>query len=213
MSPIELATELDAKYTEFDTRRAQAQREADECAARMVVIKQRTSAICVATTTLANLPPVAAEEEWRDFLIKARKTLCDELLALPARIRTDHDYGVQQNLKLSIIAVDRGPGVANDTGFSLDTLRLGHLMREAGYSAWFGSRPEVEERIERLIAQRNEAQAQLDDAMLDDDERAKRDAESAARAAKLNAAPVRKTRGDGSQYDRWPDGRVVEISE
>lgn len=28
----------------------------------------------------------------------------------------------------------------------------------------------------------------------------------------LNAAPQRKTRGDGSQYDRYPDGRVVEVA-
>jgi hypothetical protein len=28
----------------------------------------------------------------------------------------------------------------------------------------------------------------------------------------FNAAPQRKVRGDGSQYDRYPDGREVEVS-
>jgi len=49
--------------------------------------------------------------------------------------------------------------------------------------------------------------------LLDDDERAKRDAESKARRAALDALPERKTRGDGTMYDRYPDGRRVEVTQ
>ena len=64
-------------------------------------------------------------------------------------------------------------------------------MREAGYEPpgadpgrhysgvmpWFGSILEVECRIAKLQQQRDEAQARLDDALLDDTERARRAAE------------------------------------
>jgi hypothetical protein len=212
MNPLELVKELEAKRDEFNTTRSQAQLEADTSARCAEVVAQRISVINMATRTLASLPPLGPEEAWRGFLIAARKTLCDELMAMPARIRSSHDLGVQQNLKLSIVAIDRGPGVTGDTGYLLDTLRLGQLMREAGYSSWFGSLPEVEDRIERLVQQRADAQARLDEALLDDEARATRDAETAARLAKLNAGPVRKVRHDGSMFDRYPDGRVVEIT-
>jgi hypothetical protein len=66
----------------------------------------------------------------------------------------------------------------------------------------------VEDRIRKLlIKRRDDAQARLDEALLDDAEREQLAAQRAAR----NAMPQRKTRGDGSQYDRYPDGRVVEV--
>lgn len=77
---------------------------------------------------------------------------------------------------------------------------------------WFGSLPEVERRIQQLTTQRAEAQARLDEALLDDAERERLAAEDKARRAALNAAPQRKVRGDGSQFDRYPDGRMVEVS-
>ena len=128
------------------------------------------------------MTPLAPEQEWLDHLIGWRKTLCDELLALPSPIRDSHTLGVQRNLTLSIKTIDVGVAVVNGTGYDLTTLRLGALMREAGYEPtgadphrnyrgvmpWFGSMPEVERRIQQLTKQRDDAQAMLDEALLDD---------------------------------------------
>ena len=108
----------------------------------------------------------------------------------------------------------------------LTTLKLGALMVADGYEIvgadparyyggglpWFGSLPEVQRRLEDLDRRREEAQAALDEALLDDDVRAKRDAEAAANIAALNAQPQRKMRGDGTMYDKYPDGRRVEVT-
>ena len=145
---------------------------------------------------------------------------------IPPRIRSDKELGTQQNLTLSIRTIDFGLGVVNGTGYGLDTLRLGALMREAGYAPtgadpdrnyggvmpWFGSLPEVERRIQQLTKHRAEAQARLDEALLNDADRAAIAAADKARRDALNAAPQRKTRGDGSQFDRYFDGRVVEVT-
>jgi hypothetical protein len=48
--------------------------------------------------------------------------------------------------------------------------------------------------------------------LLDDAERERRAAERKSQIAAANAAPVRKTRADGSQYDRYPDGRRIEVA-
>lgn len=172
------------------------------------------------------MPPLDPEQKWFDQLTAWRKTLCHELLALPPRIRDSHTLGVQRNLTLSIKTIDFGIDVVNGTGYDLTTLRLGELMRDAGFEPagadrdrnysgempWFGSLPDVERRIAALQKQRDDAQARLDEAMLDDAQRERLAAESKARRDALSAAPQRKTRGDGSQYDRYPDGRVVEVT-
>jgi hypothetical protein len=62
-----------------------------------------------------------------DGVIRANTTR-----GMPQRIHTDHDRGTQQNLKLSIMAIDRGIGVVAGTGYALETLRLGALMKESG---------------------------------------------------------------------------------
>lgn len=180
-----------------------------------------------AASTLAALPSDAADQHWLDQLNGWRQVLCDQLLALPSRIRDAHTLGVQTNLTISIRAIDFGPAYAlKDAAYSLTTLRLGALMKDSGYTVvgadpgrnyagelpWHGSIKEVEQRITDRARRRATAQAQLDDALLDDDERAKRDASSDMRRARLNAEPQLKTRGDGSQYLKYPDGRRVEVA-
>jgi hypothetical protein len=177
-----------------------------------------------ATATLAELhePDVT----WEERLHAWREVLCDELLAMPPRIRDAHLLGLQRNLTLSIRCIDFVPSLLKDTLYDVSTLRLGELMREAGYEAqgadpdrnyagtmpWAGSLRDIEHRTKDVTKRREAAQSALDDALLDDDERAKREAESKARIAALNALPQRKTRGDGSQYDKYPDGRRVEVT-
>lgn len=124
------------------------------------------------------------------------------------------------------LSIDFGLGVLKDQEYELSTLRLGQLMREAGFAvadadpdrnfsgvlSWFGSLSEVEKCCEQHARRRAEAQSMRDEALMDDDERAKPAAENNAHCDALDALPQRKTRGDGSQYDRYPDGRVVEVT-
>ena len=100
----------------------------------------------------------------------------------------------QQGLRLSIVNIDRGcsywPNGAPGLGAPLV-----ELIQAAGYEpsaaspgvAWFGGLPEVEHRIGQWTKERDDAQAALDKAMLDDDARAKQDAESVARRDRINA--------------------------
>ncbi len=187
----------------------------ENLSARVRVIQQ-------ATTTLAQLAPkIDAEQRWLDDLTAWRKALCDELLDMPRRIRDARELGRRQNLEASIVMVDRGS--MSGSQWELENLRLGSLMRESGYIEaakvdnqrfgalpWRGSLPDTERRLADLQRQRDDWQRVLDDALLDDADRERRDRElhEAARAK-----PTRKTRGDGSHYDVYADGRRVEVEE
>ena len=124
---------------------------------------------------LARFRPLLVAEE------HLRKQLCDELFDVPSPIRTAQARAAHRTLTLSIQVLDRGPGVLADTGCALETLRLGQLMREAGYEQnvpppsgeiglrlpWFGSIPEVTRRIRKLEERKKDAQARLDAALAD----------------------------------------------
>ncbi len=157
-------------------------------------IEQRISDIHVATTTLTHLPPVAPEQAWRDRLVEWRKQLCDELLAIDPNDRDRSTLERQQGLRLSIVCIDRGCSYWPNGAPALGA-RLAELIQAGGYEppagspgvAWLGSLPEVERRITKWNKERAEAQAQLDWALLDDDEREQLAAEAQARRDALNA--------------------------
>jgi hypothetical protein len=182
-------------------------------------LSDRIRTVRSATVALAEVEEeIATDTNWFERLTAWRKTLCDELVALPTPARTARDQGKLRNLELSIQTIDKG--LPADTGWELETLRLGQLMRESGYVEgprvanqvhgplpWPGSLPAVERRLKALVQRRDDARARLDEALLDDAERERRAAETTNR----NALPQRKTRGDGSQYDKYPDGSLVEV--
>lgn len=123
------------------------------------------SAIGAIVEADAQLPQL---EPWRDFLVTARQTLCDELIAC--------GRGPQRNgLELSIQQIDRG------LPFSMEMLPqhlpLDDLLRVAGYQTtdstlvntsgkgWRGSLLDVERKIAALTKQREHAQSKLANAL------------------------------------------------
>jgi hypothetical protein len=190
-------------------------RQRDAYEARRVTLRGSIAGAEHAKARLAELDPqISAATKWRDDLNAWRERLSAQLLALPPtrdRALIEHAQG----LTVSIRAIDHGctywPNGAPGLGGSLVA-----MIQDAGYTpapgaagvAWHGSLTGVEERLKVLTRKRDEAQAALADALLDDETRARRSAEAQARAANT---PVRKTRADGSQYDKYPDGRRVEV--
>ena len=172
---------------------------------------------------------------WRDKLVEWHTKLAAELES-PSIVkpRTPQQTGLRMNLLLSLHYLEKqfSPGDGGhmvrrleDTGYSLETLRLGALMRESGFTEapprhgesfgqlpWFGSLPVVEQRLKQLTERRELAKRRIEEALLSDADREQRAKDEKARVAQLNAQPQRKTRGDGSQYLKYPDGRVEELA-
>jgi len=153
-----------------------------------------------ATATLA----ATADAEAFDQLTAWRATLCDELLALPPRLRDPRQLALHRSLDLSVRVIDEGLDALTGTGLTLMTVRLGELM--AGVP-WHGSLPE----IEAMLARREAAQSALDDALLPDAVRAQREAEAVERRVAYNAMDVRI--GDGGLVAHREDGSVLDPAE
>jgi hypothetical protein len=185
-------------------------------------IDGRISQIALARTKLANVEPkIGRDLAWRETLTVIRAQLSKELLALPPRIRDAKTLGEYRSRDISIRMID-GQKIEALDGWTLNTLRLGQLMKENGVEEgpkppggsygelpWFGDLKTVEARLTRLRQERDDAQHRLDSAKQTDEDRAARLAEIKA----LNAKPQRKVRGDGSKYDKYPDGTIVELDE
>jgi len=197
-TPDALLAKLQGELEEIEMLRVPAQREVDAHLARTEALTQRIHAIQAASTTLRGLAPLAPEQEWLDHLTVWRKTLCDELLALPRHIRDRADIDRQQNLSFSIKLIDFGCPFGSVA--TLAPTRLGELMAEAGYATsgpelrgqrgWRGSLEQVGERIRALTKERTAAQAALDGALATDEERAEREAEAQQYRDALNSLHV-----------------------
>jgi hypothetical protein len=164
--------------------------------------------LATARSAAATISELAHYAKALDFLNEARRTLCDELLALPPRIRDAELLAKQRSIDLSIQVVDFGPGVLQGTGLSLSDIRLGDLMSQAGES-WRGALPEVE----RMVARRAQAQSALDDALLDDDERAAREAAAKELRDAFNAMRVKVGPDGGGLVAYGPDGEPLDVSK
>jgi hypothetical protein len=136
--------------------------------------------IRAARITLAEVAPkIAFDTRWRDFLVAARQTCCDGLLACPPRARTDMERATQEKWEFSIKRIDRGLNLGTNGECHYANLPLDDLMRDAGYvprdlvsraqgDAWYGTLPTVERRLKELIAKRDDAQTRLDRALADE---------------------------------------------
>jgi hypothetical protein len=156
-------------------------------------------------------------------LAEWRKTLCAELLQIKSPVRSREAIERSRDLTFSIRSIDFGFERAAPLGIVTLTGRLGELLRAAGYATdlgelygphgWRGSQKQVERRMAQLTARRAQLEALLADALLDDAARVKRDDARRAERARLDALPHRIVRGDGSMFDRYPNGREVDVEE
>ena len=184
MTPEQLQRKLETKIAELDVRRLQTQADVVACVAQIDALSQRISDVQVASTALGGLPPLDPLPKWRDHLPVWRENFVKQLLAIAPDDRDRATQELQQGLRLSIRNVDAGCGYWPN-GAPMIGIPLAEAIAAAGYEppanrpgvAWYGNLQEVEHRIKQWTKQRDEAQAALDNALLDDDERAKQDAE------------------------------------
>ena len=224
----QLEKELAGMLDQLDIPKTWTGRQVNDYETRRAVLSGRIHTIRTSTQALAQITPsIAADEQWLGDLTTWRKTLETELKAMPLT-RDEKQVAVQQNHVTCIRIIEFGLRCDGEYTRSMETLRLGDLMRASGYVQappqagtsqvfgplpWYGSHADVKHRLEDLRIERDEMQARLDNALLSDADR-----EAAAKAEKaridaLNAKPVRKTRADGTQYDRYQDGRRVEVPD
>jgi hypothetical protein len=195
-----LQTQLDVLPLAIDLPGTWSARQVDAHEQKRAELAQRIRVACVASSTLRETQgQFDAETEWQKNLVLWREQLCTQLMDAPPR--SSREVGLLQNLKLSILAIDRGSQVFQSSGYSIESSKLGECMRASGYAAsppldeyqifgvlpWFGSMAEVGDRLELLTRRRKEAQTQLTEALWDDATRARVANERALRAAKLNA--------------------------
>ena len=188
-------------------------------------IDARIHAIRTTTEALASMP-LEPETKWLGHLTAWRDTLSTELLALPRIIRDKPRLDLQANITFSLKLIDFGLSAGGGhlgPVVDLSSLRIGELMAAAGYATsgpdlyspngWRGSMPEVEKRIKQLTKQRAEVQAQLDEVLITDGERATREVEHAAYRATLNAMIIRGNSEGTGLVVVDDDGDIRELTE
>ena len=213
-TPAQVHAALAARLSPNDLPGSWSQREREDYIAYTSLLDGNSRTIRTSEATLADLEPqIAQYTKWQQQLGEWRQTLANKYVALQPRDL--HQFVHRWCFR----AIEDGfePG----TGFSLETSPLGALMRAAGYVEtpptegrvhgrlpWYGSLPEVELRLKELRQREADARARLQDALLDDDERAQRDAANKERAAALNARPREQQKLRGYA----PDGSLPPVA-
>jgi hypothetical protein len=167
-----LEAELSAMLDPLDVPFSWTQRERDAHEAKRQQLLARIETVRRASATLADVEPrLDLLTTWHQQLTAWRAALVKELLTIDDKVL----LGKHINLTISIRAIDRGRAVVDDTGWSLSTLRLGELMRDAGYREsaptegratgdlpWHGALPDVERKLRELTQRRDDARRRLD---------------------------------------------------
>ncbi len=149
--------------------------------AKRSALWNRRQTIQASTQTLAQVEPkITPEEKWEASLVKVLEQLTAEFNVLPPKIKTETDLHTMVNLRTSIRIVNEGKQCEGIWTRELETLRLGQLLIEAGYTQappvkntnaafgpieWYGSLADVRERLKELRATRDQAQRDLDRAL------------------------------------------------
>ncbi len=225
MTLAQLEAERAKRKDELDLPRTMTPRETDAYVEHTRVLDMRIERARSAAALVAELTAqIAPLEAWRDFLAAQRPKLCADLIALVPDYRDRATMDLQQALKLSISNIDRGATYWANGAAGVGA-PLAAAIQAAGYLprtgvpgvAWLGSLPATEQQLKELRRQIDTAQAQLDEALLDDATRAKLDAEGAARRAVLESLNLCGTNADGDPRKpfvaRRSDGTVLPESE
>ena len=197
------------------------QRERNAYIEQTLTLDRQIAAFNTAVETWAALPNPDVDTTWLAHLNEFRQTLCDELVALPPRIRDRAEITRQQNLAWAIKFIDFGDSSAKLPIVDLSSTRLGELMHASGYATsgpelrgprgWRGSIKEVERRIKDLTRQRAAAEATLDALLRTDDEQAKVNADTQAFYAALATMTIKgNATGDGLVAARL-DGEPLPV--
>ena len=226
MTLDELQKDLDSMLDPLDFPGDWTQRQRNEYEAKRSLLVLDIAALTPDTErqqrAAAAVASLASEledaERWQTTLVSIRAQVAEELIAGSGYPRTRAEIEHQQNLQLSIVSIDKGlRGLEGATAYSLAGTRLAELLTDAGYAPssaehlkmfggfpWRGSLRDVEKEIIALNKQLDAARREVEEANLTP-------AEVAQRHKERQMQPVRKVRGDGSQYDRYYDenGRVT----
>jgi hypothetical protein len=192
--------------------------------ARTADLNARISAIRVAAERLAALTAsLGADIKWLNHLEQWRVQLCSELKTIqtkpaPAKEKKDAaddiifsmrvlDFGFRNSLPIVTLAPTRLGGLMADAGYATE----GEALR--GPNGWRGNLEDTERRVKSLRLQHAEAQVALEKALLTDEERVERDAETVALRDAFNGMNV--TLGaDGRTLTAFtPDGDELEIED
>ncbi|MGB2710115.1 MAG: hypothetical protein WBC33_01255 [Conexibacter sp.] len=224
MTLEELEQRRTARQEPRDLPRTMSQREVDAYVAATADLDARIHSAREAQATLAKLASLDDDLTWVAHLTAWRAALCADLLEIRSPIRDKETRARSDDLTFSIRLID---------GFKttlpvvdLSSTRIGRFMAEAGYAVvgealhgprgWRGSLPDVERRVKQQQQQRAAAEHRLADALLDDDARAKRDAEAAARRQTLDSMRLRGS-SNGGPYKLVPvrsDGTaMIDLDE
>jgi hypothetical protein len=178
-----LTAQLAERKATDDLPRTMTTREVSTYNSATTAIIQTLAAVKAAVQRYAELDPRGVEA-WRDFLVEARQTLCDEMTPIKSPIR---DRAVKQrfdDLAFSIKLVDRGLGITPLGIVTLRPTRIGQLMAARGYAVegdalrtergWQGGLKEVEGRLSWLYDQRQRTAVELERLIMTPEERQRR---------------------------------------
>lgn len=213
------------RLDELDLPRTMTQRQVNEYMAETTRIEQRIVNFdkVAAEYNACTSEDAAADARWMEFIVAARKTLCDELLQIKSPIRDRETKLRADGLEWGLRYIDRGL-TASTIGpvVTLEPTRLGELMAAAGYAvsgyALHGpngfrcSLPEVEKRIAHLAKRRAAAEAALDEVLMSDEERAARDAEADELRAASDSLRLKGNAEGTGVIARDADGNELPVS-
>ena len=217
----ELTKQRAERQDELDLPRTMTLRQVRAYLAETAALDQRIAAFEAAVTAYTSLTPLEPDQQWRDFLTTARRTIDAELLAMHPRIRNEKELEQQQRLTFSLRLIDFGLGISTiGPIISLASTRVGELMQAADFAVsgddlrgprgFRGSLPETEQRLKTLTRQRTAVQAALDAVLMTDEERAAREAEGQAYRDALNSMEIRG--GDGLRAYHKDTGEPLDVS-
>jgi hypothetical protein len=209
--------ELTTQRNEHQTALTNLQRQMDDHVAKMARCDGRLAEISSVEIRRAGLGSDEADLKWRDFLMSARASMVDELLAIKSPTRDRQTQNLSEDLTFSILLIDRVGSVV-----TLEPTRIGRLMAADGYATdmpelrgpdgWRGSLPEVERRLAHRARERAAVQIDLGRVLLIDEEYAAREAETETYRTLCNRMRLRLGQ-DGQRVPHRDDGSVISLEE